>query len=290
VAVVAQEYDLVLKALAERYPDDIVELVRGISVQEVRRAEKEAVATKRESDILFQVKEGGYEYLMAVEMQIRPDHEMPRRLLEYTAMQHREYGLPVYPVVINLTGRQRLNGVYGFDCLDLTVITFRYRLIDLADFPGRDYLRRCPVGLIPLVPLMRHEEPPEEVLEKCSRRIEEAPADWRPDLYLGLALLSSLRFTKELILKIIEVSKMEASPLFDGIREKWIDQGAFSSRIEDILGALEENIGYYPVNLENRLRSIQDMGTLKMLHRRAVKAKSLEEFMAALDSAERKAN
>lgn len=84
--VVAQEYDLVLKALAERFPAHFVELVRGIPVQEVRRAEKEAVATKRESDILFQVKEDGYEYLMAVEMQIRPDHEMPRRLLEYTAM------------------------------------------------------------------------------------------------------------------------------------------------------------------------------------------------------------
>ncbi|MEW6276308.1 MAG: hypothetical protein AB1556_14525 [Bacillota bacterium] len=290
MVIVAQEYDLVLKALAERFPAHFVELVRGIPVQEVRRAEKEAVATKRESDILFQVKEDGYEYLMAVEMQIRPDHEMPRRLLEYTAMQHREYGRPVYPVVVNLTGCQRADGVYTFDCLDLTVVTFRYRPIDLADFPGRDYLRRCPVGLIPLVPLMRHEEPPEEVLKKCSRRIEEAPAAWRPDLYLGLALLSSLRFAKELILKIIEVSKMEASPLFDGIREKWIDQGAFKTQIEAILEVLEETTGCYPGDLENRLRAIQDMATLKMLHRRAVKVRSLEEFLTALDNAERKAN
>jgi len=294
VVVVAQEYDLVLKALAERYPAHIVELVRGIPAQDVRYVEKEAVATKRESDILFQVKEDGYEYLMAVEMQTRPDREIPRRLLEYTAMQHREYGRPVYPVVINLAGRQREDGVYGFDCLDLTVVAFRYRLINLADLPGRDFLRRCPVGLIPLVPLMQHEELPEEVLERCSRRVGEAPVAWQSDLYLGLALLSSLRFTKELILKIIEVSKMEASPLFDGIREKWIDQGlhqgAREERIKAILEALEENIGHYPGNLQNRLSLIQDMGTLKTLHRRAVKARSLEEFMTALDNAERKAN
>lgn len=192
--------------------------------------------------------------------------------------------------MVNLTGCQRADGVYTFDCLDLTVVTFRYRPIDLADFPGRDYLRNCPVGLIPLVPLMRHEEPPEEVLKKCSRRIEEAPAAWRPDLYLGLALLSSLRFAKELILKIIEVSKMEASPLFDGIREKWIDQGAFKTQIEAILEVLEETTGCYPGDLENRLRAIQDMATLKMLHRRAVKVRSLEEFLTALDNAERKAN
>ncbi|WP_243137360.1 hypothetical protein [Desulfofundulus thermobenzoicus] len=58
------------------------------------------------------------------------------------------------------------------------------------------------------------------MLAECARRIEEAPVQWQPDLYLGLALFSSLRFTREIILKIIEVSKMEASPLFDGIREK----------------------------------------------------------------------
>ena len=289
----AQEYDLVLKALAERFPAHFVELIRGILVQEVRRVEKEAVATKRESDILFEVREGDYEYLMAVEMQVRPDQEMPRRLLEYTAMQHREFGKPIYPVVINLTGRQRQESVYKFDCLDLTVVTFCYRLVNLTDLPGRKFLRCGPVGIIPLVPLMRHEEPPEEVLEKCAERVEEAPTAWQPDLYLGLALLASLRFSKEIILRIIEVSKMEASPLFDDIREKWIDQGlqqglqrgSREERIKAILEALEENVGYYPKDLEDRLRVIQDMDILKVLFRRAVKAKSLIEFMSALDGA-----
>ena len=40
-------------------------------------------------------------------------------------------------------------------------------------------------------------------MEKCADRVEEAPVEWQPDLYLGLALFSSLRFAKELILKII---------------------------------------------------------------------------------------
>jgi len=52
------------------------------------------------------------------------------RLLEYTAMQHREFGKPVYPVVINLTGRKRQETTYGFACLDLTVVTFSYRLVN----------------------------------------------------------------------------------------------------------------------------------------------------------------
>jgi hypothetical protein len=47
---------------------------------------------------------------------------------------------------------------------------------------------------------------------------------------------------------------------------------------------LEETTGRYPGELENRLRAIQDMGALKMLFRRAVKVKSLEEFILALDN------
>jgi len=79
---------------------------------------------------------------------------------------------------------------------------------------------------------------------------------------------------------------MEASPLFDGIREKRIDQGlqqgSREERIKAILEALEENIGFSPKGLDGRLRVIQDMDILKMLFRRAVKVKSLEEFMSAL--------
>ncbi|HHW43521.1 MAG TPA: Rpn family recombination-promoting nuclease/putative transposase, partial [Desulfotomaculum sp.] len=284
-----QEFDLVIKALAERYPAHFVQLVRGIPVDNVERLEKEAVALKRESDMAFKISENGYEYIMILEAQTRIDRDMPRRLLEYTAMQHREYKKPVYPVVLNLTDRLQEDG-YGFDCLDLTVVAFNYRLINLADLPGEEVLKHGPVGIIPLVPLMRHQLPDEEVLAECARRIEEAPVQWQPDLYLGLALFSSLRFTREIILKIIEVSKMEASPLFDGIREKWIDQGLREDRIEAILEALEENTGRYPGHLAEKLRSIQDMGTLKSLFRRAVKVKSLEEFMSALDGEKGQAN
>ncbi|SHJ86470.1 hypothetical protein SAMN02745219_03520 [Desulfofundulus thermosubterraneus DSM 16057] len=126
---------------------------------------------------------------------------MPRRLLEYTAMQHREFKKPVYPVVLNLTGRLQEER-YSFDCLDLTVVTFNFRTINLADLPGEHLLHHAPVEIIPLVPLMRHEYPAEEILARCVERIAEAPVEWQADLYLGLAVFSSLRFTREVILKM----------------------------------------------------------------------------------------
>jgi len=128
----AQEFDLVIKTLAERYPAHFVQLVRGVPMEKVERVEKEVKVT-----------ENGYEYLMLLEVQTRVDQEMPRGLLEYTAMQYREFKKPVYPVVLNLMGRLQEER-YSFNCLDLTVVTFNFRTINLAELPGAQLLHHAP--------------------------------------------------------------------------------------------------------------------------------------------------
>jgi predicted transposase YdaD len=111
------EYDLILKALAEQYPEHFVTVVRGpgAEIEKIERLEKEAVATQRTSDILLKVTESGYEYILLIEIQTRPDRNMPLRLLEYTAMHHRAYKKPVYPVLINLTGQGYKDEYYTYE-------------------------------------------------------------------------------------------------------------------------------------------------------------------------------
>ncbi|SHJ87667.1 hypothetical protein [Desulfofundulus thermosubterraneus] len=46
----AREFDLVIKALAERYPAHLVQQVRGMPVEKVERMEKEAVADRGEQN------------------------------------------------------------------------------------------------------------------------------------------------------------------------------------------------------------------------------------------------
>lgn len=168
------EYDLIIKALAGRYMDKIASFIRGVevAVEQLEDKDKEAVAVQRTSDVLVKVQEDGYEYLMLVEFQARPDRKMAGRLLEYTAIHHRRYEKPVYPVIINLTGGSRREERYIMDCLDLTVIDFNYLLINLEEVAGRELLYRGPVGLLPLAPLMRQDDLPEKVLEKCASRID----------------------------------------------------------------------------------------------------------------------
>jgi hypothetical protein len=286
------EYDLIIKALVERYKDQIASFVRGVavSVEQVEDRDKEAVAVQRTSDVLLKVRENGYQYLMLVEFQSRPDRKMAMRLLEYTAMHHRRHEVPVYPVVINLTGGGRQEGRYALECLDLTVVNFNYRQINLQDVAGRDFLYRGPVGLLPLVPLMRQDEPLEAILGKCVSRLkEEIPGDEdRSILYLALGAFASLKFSKDLILKLMEVNKLDTFPLFDGVREKWIDQGVqkgiqqgvHQGTVDAIMDALKENTGHCPGSLAEKLKTIEDVNILKNLHRRAIKAKSIEDFEA----------
>ena len=247
------------------------------------------MAVKRENDVIFKVRESGYEYYMVMEVQVKPDREIPQRLLEYTAMQHREYKKPIYPVVINLTGKQKHYKTYEYDCLDLTVISFNYRVNNMIEYPGRKFLRKCPIGIIPLIPLMWHDEKDEEVLAKCVKKVKNEVEDEniRADLYLGLAVLSSLRMTRAIIQKVIEVTKMETSPLFDGIREKWIDTGVqqgMQQGIKDaIVAALEEKYNTYPKTIGKKLALVEDIDTLKVLHRWAIKVKDMDEFAQILD-------
>jgi len=285
------EYDLIVKALAERYMSQIASFIRGVevAVEHIEDRDKEAVAVQRTSDALVKIREGGYEYLMLVEFQARPDRKMARRLLEYTAMHHRRHEKPVYPVVINLTGGGRQDERYIFECLDLTVVDFNYRLINLEDIAGRELLYRGPVGLLPLAPLMRQDDPPEAVLEKCANRIknEVEPEDERSVLYMALAALSSLRFSKELILKVLGVSRLENLPLFDGIREEWEARGKVKGREEGMQEMLfelvEARFGQVPDELKKRLKMLKDHEQIKQAIRKAVSAETIEEYMAKLE-------
>ena len=280
------EYDLIIKALADSYMEQIASFVRGaeVAVEQIEDKDKEAIAVQRASDKLVKVCENGYEYLMLVEFQTRPDRKMARRLLEYTTMHHCRYEKPVYPVVINLTGG-RGEERYIVDCADLTVIDFNYRLINLQGVPGRELLYRGPVGLLPLAPLMRQDESPEAVLEKCVRRIksEVEVEDERATLYAALAALSSLKYPKDLILKLLEVSKLENLPLFDGIREEWEARGEARGQLEILLDLLETKFGKVPDELRERLKSLKDQKQIKQAVRKVISAGTIEEYMAKLE-------
>lgn len=154
---------------------------------------------------------------------------------------------------------------------------------------GWDFLHAAPVGLLPLVPLMRHSDAPQKVLEACSKRFEREVSSKqdRANLFLGLAVISSLKLSKEIILKIIEVSKMENSPLFDVIREEWEDRGKIKGIIFATLKTLEKKTGKkLDKFFESRLGAIDNENTIEKLFYVAIEADSIEQFTNALEKVE----
>jgi len=122
------------------------------------------------------------------------------------------------------------------------------------------------------------------LLQRTQNRFEsEVQGDEeRATLYLALGVLAVLKIQKSLVQKILEVSKMENSPFFDGIREEWEARGRDEGIVEAILEALEENTGQRPARLKENLSTVKDRELLKKILRRAVKSKTMEEFEKAL--------
>jgi len=87
------------------------------------------------------------------------------------------------------------------------------------------------------------------------------------------------------------VSKMENSPLFDGIREQWEAKGKIEGQIDGIIfaitKALEKNTGIkIDKFLETRLRKLNNDDLIKKLFYVAIEAESIEQFTNALEKVE----
>jgi len=97
-------------------------------------------------------------------------------------------------------------------------------------------------------------------------------------LYVALAALSSLKLSKEVILKVLEVIKLENLPLFDGIREEWETR----ARVDVLIDLLEVKFGMVPEDLRSQLSKIKDSGTIKETMRKVVNAGTIDEFTRML--------
>jgi len=138
----------------------------------------------------------------------------------------------------------------------------------------------------------RHSKGKEKVLRKCADRLEnEVPEeDDKATLYLALGVMAALKHPRELITKILEVSKMENSPLFDGIREEWeakgiakgIAEGKAEGRIDTLIDMLEAKFGSVPDDLRSRLMELKDPANIKETIRKAVNAETISEFSRLL--------
>jgi len=95
--------------------------------------------------------------LLLVELQLHYDPKMPRLMQAYAALAGEQYGLPVYSLVfyllppspgVNLPGRY-------YSEFRGQVARRDFRVVKAWELEAREVVKRGPLALVPLTPLMR---------------------------------------------------------------------------------------------------------------------------------------
>ena len=99
--------------------------------------------------------------------------------------------------------------------------TLSWRVVELWKQSAEDMLASPDVGVVPWVPLMAFEGPPEPLLRRCRERIDREAGEQRANLLAVTQSLAKLRFPQQELLNLFGGSRaMIESPLIKEIVEK----------------------------------------------------------------------
>lgn len=281
-------YDGTLKFLLESYPRDLLGNLFGLPLTDapIQHLQTELQADTRTADAVLQVDlPGEPATLIHVEVQSRYDPQIPLRLLDYAVRIHQKYerrvrSWPVqllpfptswepFPTEVGWGNPNREDG-----------LLFRYHVVRVWELEPA--LGLAHPGLMPLFPLMRHEQRPPELLDRCVARLEEwqTPTDERERLLECLGSLASLRYDRNTVMEWLGRLHMIETPLMDWLRAEGKAEGKTEGKAEDILKILAARGFQVPDAIEQKIRTCQDLELLDRWLTRAVTAASLEEVFS----------
>lgn len=212
----AKRADLSSKRLISLAPDAWVRWVTGnamLTAQELLDGEFQWLG--RDSDALVKVRHPDQgELIVLTEIQLRYQKRMPQRMRAYAGLAEEKYGLPVYPVLVNLlkpSDRQDVPSAYESQVLGLRSLQ-EYRVINLWQLPVEPVFDQQLTPLLPFSPLMEGG-----ATEDCLRR---AAACLRADEALQelesvLALFASFVLELSIVERILrwDMAMLKDSPL-----------------------------------------------------------------------------
>ena len=221
------------------------------------------------------------EALLLMEFQTAWQRDMPRRMAGYTWRLYERYDLPVHPVVVVLRPGGSLETSWRMVTWGRPVATCRFDVIALWEMDAAVVMEQELAGLYPLLPLMRWEEEvaPAAILEHSQRLILDgiAPREARADAYVGLRVLSGIRYPWQLVQQILRRRElMLESPAYREILEEGRQAGREEGLRDDVLAALEVRFGVVPEALAEQVRQRRGRSELEGLLRRAIVVESLE--------------
>jgi predicted transposase YdaD len=254
---------------------------------------------ERANDALVKVESAIHgAFLIANEIQFRPDPRMPLRMRAYTALAEEHFGLPVYPVVVNiLPPRSDAPIVACYHSEFRGLLAHQdFKIINLWEVDANLVFEQNLMTLLPFVPVLRDGQT-EELLGKAVRllRTDETLVE----LEMFLAFFASFALKPDRIVEIMrwDMAILRESPWYDEIvkeglqlglqlglqqgLQQGLGQGIEQGRVEMALHILKHRFGDLAPNLAYRIRRLR-AEQLNQLVDVALEAPALETVMTLL--------
>ncbi len=228
------------------------------------------------------------EFLIANEIQFRPDRHMPRRIRAYAALAEERYGLDVYPVVVNILPPKQQGNIpdqYHSEFMGL-IAHQDYRVFNLWEVEAELVLSQHWATLLPFVPILKGGDDKAIVQKALAQlRADEQLAD----METFLALFATFVMTPEEMRNLMrwDMAMLRESPWYNEILEEGLElgeqKGVLKERLENLLLILRQRFGSLPYDLTTRLYRL-DAAPLRQLLEMALTAPSLEVVMTSAAS------
>jgi hypothetical protein len=196
----AQDYDVTLKKLIDHFTADFARIVFGDVEMEISLLDRELAATKHFVDAIAKIKIGEEVFVFHPEFFGEHEKDIPERMYKYSARIMDKYpGLGVYGVVFYINEREGGNSLpkaFERRILGKRRSYYEYDVVKIGELDAFEILHQEIIGLLPLVPLMRHDaEQAENLIRQAVHQLNEKvdDAQLRAETFSALYLFSGLR-------------------------------------------------------------------------------------------------
>lgn len=214
-----------------------------------------------------------------IEVATYPEERALKQALDDLTLAYSALGyLPeLLMLVLRPKGRFRIAGKHAVRSkLGLSRLEAEWKPVELWTLSAEDFLAAGDVGVVPWVPLMHFDGPPEVLPERCAEKIErEAHSRDRANLLAVSQVMTQLRFPNPELLRLFGGQEpMIESPLLQKMIAETLHKG--------ILAVLKARFGTVPRDVTRHLQAILDEEKLTDLNVLAAQCQDLQAFRDGL--------
>jgi predicted transposase/invertase (TIGR01784 family) len=234
------------------------------------------------ADSVVLLPEGNTSAILHLEFQTRPDAAIAERMLDYWIRLHRRFHQPIRQAVIHLKPtRSRLARVE-----ELAIDHTRHRFSSLRLWEQDPAPLLADPGLLPLAVLARSTSPsPDLLLRQVQQRLQAiADPDQRRLTGSGCQLLAGLTFPPDVIQRLLAMSILEDSSVYQLIKRKGLEEGRVQGLVEGRVEGLDQGRRQEALDLLGRqlLRRCGPLNTHQDAAIAALPLETLEQLGEAL--------